>query len=129
MGLTVESADVSSEDDRDLGIMVQDRADDVIDMRGLGGGKEEDSKGLDGIGWSDFREILEPRADREANDLNFFGWEFLSEEAFAGVIVGDEKVIARRFGPGGIDFDGVRNHGDDGDTCSCLELSLYHVRV
>lgn len=129
LNLTIQPTDISAQNDGDLGIVTENGPDDVVDMRGFCGGEKEDPERADGVVCSDFWKVLEPRAYREADDVDFFGGQILSDEAFAGVIIGDEKVITGRAGPGGVDFDGIGNDRDDGNAGTGLELAFHHVGI
>ena len=61
--------------------------------------------------------------------MNFLRRDFLGEEGFAGVVIGDEEMIAGGAGPGGVNFDGVGDDGDDGNLVTGGELAVHHVGV
>lgn len=119
MNLAVKSAHVSPEDDGNVVVVTEGGFDDVVDVRGAGRGEEEDAEGGEWIFRRDFPEAFETRAHGEAGDLDFFGRKVVGDEALAGVLVGDEEVIAGGAGPGRVDLDGVGDDGDDGDTPPC----------
>ena len=61
--------------------------------------------------------------------MDFFLRKIVGDQAFAGVLVGDKEVVAGRAGPGGIDFDGVGDDGDNRDSLPTRKLAIDHVRV
>lgn len=129
MGLFIKSAKVPAKDDGYFDLVGEDGADDFTEVGGAGGGEEEDAKGGEWVGGGDFGEVFKAGADGEACDVDFLGRDFLGEEGFLGVMIGDEKVIAGGARPCGVDFDGVGDDGDDGNVRGGGEEALDHVGV
>lgn len=129
MDPAIETAEVAPQNDGDLGVVNESGADDVVDVGRAGGGEEEDAEGGQRSVRGDFWKLLEAGADWESGDLDFFGGDFLGDESFPGVWVGDEEVVTGGAGPGGVDLDGIGDHGDDGDPAPGRELPLDHVGI
>lgn len=127
--LVIKSAKVAPENDGDLAFVNESGPDDIVDVRGAGGGEEKDAEGGQGILRGDFPEAFEARADGKSGDFDFVGRNVAGDQAFVRVFVGDEEIVGGRAGPGRVDFDGVGDDGDDGDAPSVCELAVDHVRV
>lgn len=85
----------------------------LADEGALGGGEVEDAEGVAGAGGSDGGEGFEDGVYGEAGVDDFGGGEVGFFHDFGGLGIGDEPVIGWGAEPGGVDFEGVGDDGED----------------
>lgn len=80
--------------------------------------KIKDAEGGNGVISGDGGEIREVWVHGEAglDDLGFR--QALADEGLAGALIGDEPVVGGCLAPGGVDFDGVGDDGENRNFCS-----------
>lgn len=84
-------------------------------MGELGGGEIEDAEGVDGVVFREWCEGGKGGVDGKAGVDDFFLRDAPLVHGLAGELVGDEPVVGGGAEPGGVDFDGIGDDGEDGE--------------
>ncbi len=96
----------------------------------FGGGEVEDAEGFAGILVADGGECGEEGVYGEAGADDFFFRDAPAAHGFEGCLIGDKEEVGGSAEPGGVDFDGVRDDGEDGDFFTdFLEVAFEEVGV
>jgi hypothetical protein len=94
------------------------------------GGEVEDAEGFAGILVADGGECGEEGVYGEAGADDFLFRDAPAAHCFEGCLIGDEEEIGGSTEPGGVDFDGVSDDGEDGDFfADFLVVAFEEVRI